>query len=290
MALHNIKNACKLDPIRPHRKTHTAAVSRWLGSQTFPAIIKKSLCLKKNVHQLGYWSGTLPGLVARYVTPYGSSMDMMVFECSCDKVTAEKLLHKHMQRFRIENELFRSGCIAELPLVMADFTLDRVAKVDMPGRRGGKKFATDAMAILGAMTYSLQELHEKGIRPTDGEMWKADLISEVIYALGFDSPFDVEHVVAGYEQYEGALMKTAMYRDYKENIKMFDPRVVQHQVWKTSTFTQSISVVLKGAGLIYVGCAKQQRQRNKTRVRNYVHKLETDSTLRLQNNLRCVMK
>jgi hypothetical protein len=65
---------------------------------------------------------------------------------------------------------------------------------------------------------------------------KADLVKELLAALGFESPFDIKHRCSSIDLYESKLRNTTLFKDYANNIKLFSAGAKPHTA---NAFTSS---------------------------------------------------
>ena len=52
------------------------------------------------------WSGSGKGLRGRYVTPYGKSVKIQMWDVVMDAEETEKEVHTHLSQHKLEGELF----------------------------------------------------------------------------------------------------------------------------------------------------------------------------------------
>jgi len=74
-----------------------------------------------NAVKIGMWRGTMGALRARYVTPYGPSVSIMVGQTE-DCAATEKLMHKMFASSRLEGELFEKRLQHEYVAALKDLT------------------------------------------------------------------------------------------------------------------------------------------------------------------------
>lgn len=66
--------------------------------------------------KIGSWTGSLSDLRKRYVTCFGDSLDILIFECEFgDALKVERWLQNELTEYHVENELFRSACLSAIP-------------------------------------------------------------------------------------------------------------------------------------------------------------------------------
>lgn len=87
---------------------------------------------------------------------------------------------------------------------------------------------------------------------------RSELVREVLTALGFRSPFDVEHVVSGRlnDVYTSKLQHTRMFAQYTECVCLFFRKAKTPTVWDSMSVAHALRMVLGSCGL---GLAHAQR-------------------------------
>lgn len=218
-----------------------------------------SMPLEHAMVKIGSWTGSLQKLRSRYVTPYGSSLQIVVYQCaSQDVLQTERLVQIELKDHHLENELFRSTCLDVLPQVMerhaqAFVTYNPDDKpIAKSSQRGLSERCEDHQAVVRELLFkSVKRLEEEGCRPSLKAQQKAILIKEVLQALGFRDCFDTGHAFTSYEPYKQQLLQTTMFREYRSKIQLFDKRARIKKTWSTKDLTESVKLVLGAAGIAF---------------------------------------
>ena len=91
-------------------------------------------------YKVGYWTGELDQLRARYATVYGDDMEWHVFEClpGSDARTVEKLVHRSLRQYWMSNEIFSVDCLTTF-LSSMEFTCGARVTIPPKARRSKRK-------------------------------------------------------------------------------------------------------------------------------------------------------
>ena len=101
------------------------------------------------------------------------------------------------------------------------------------------------------------------------------LISQVLAAMGWAHPFDVDKSVLA-DEAKAALLQTDMFKNYANNIRLFDPRAKPTKTWNNKAIVDSISLVLGACGM-GVESTASRTQLDGQRVRTYQYNIAKDS-------------
>lgn len=245
------------------------------------------IAMTHTIVKIGCWKGSLEKLRSRYVTYYGKTVGMMVFQCNDDRYAQERSLHRKLREFHIENELFTGDCIPLIPALMHDVVSDHVVYHAHNRMRIPKRPREDAedqcTRTLQCMLYDKLTLAKHNIRLSDEVHLRATLLQEIVGVLGFRSPFDTEHRVFGYDKYKVALLQTQLFSEYDRYIGLFDKRANANKEWSNKGITDTLNIFFKNIGIRYQSLMKQQ-QVNKIKRRFYQYHLNADDVQRMMSS------
>ncbi len=203
----------------------------------------------------------------------------MVFQCYNDRFAEEKFLHTSLAKHHLENELFRSECLADIPYIMSYRALDHVVHDEeyrTQRRRNNKRLKItpeeEPVAILRCMLFDAQ------MSVPEYVVLKAELTAEIVSALGLQGPFDTQHTIEGYGGYLQSLLQTRLFSQYDKHIPLFETRKAKSKSWTSGAsreITESLQIVFRNIG-IRLECHSTRKMNQGKRVRHYCYKLNAD--------------
>jgi hypothetical protein len=228
-------------------------------------------CPEMRRWKLGRWRGDATLLRARYCTPYGPDLELRTFPCKVEgtsvalEQTAFMVLREHRMFRRAEHF---DGSTPELAARYED-VLRRLANADTPPpldtadkselslwclatNIDWKPSSVDGAFETPPVMHLENMLYPSTLCKTRWKVIiKAPLIMEVILALGFRSPFDIEHSFREELSavYQTRLRTTHLYANYRDMAPLFRVGVKVHDTWDNRTVAASLRMVLGECGL-----------------------------------------
>ncbi len=248
------------------------------------AVWSTIFALQYTLVKVGCWGGSIKDLHRRYATVYGKSLGLMVFQCSNDRFAEERFLHTSLSKHHIENELFRSECLAEIPYIMSHRALDHVLHDEkyhtQPLRNKKLKLTSEEepVAILRCMLFDEHVLQSNNIYVPAYVTLKARLTAQIVCALGLQGPFDTQHTIRGYDNCLHKLLQTDLFSQYEQHILLFQTKAATDKSWNINAsrdITESLKIVFRNIG-IRLESHHTVKRNNGTRVRQYYYDLNVD--------------
>lgn len=235
--------------------------------------------------KVGYHCGNLEGLKARYVCAYGSSCTILMWSMSeCDNArNIEMSVHRQLQAYHLENELFHDSCIPALHTICDDMNLRKV-KCE-PGSVQMKYFQNldDHTKRECVKVSTLAHVINADWAPKNTSLQaKAATVKEVLSALGLSGPFDTETVVPILTTGEvrDRLLMTRAFREWKETRLLFGSKLTP-TTWTAAEIGKALQGILGVVGLRLASTPTKKRV-GKTRQNIYTYRLDTVEVTKMQ--------
>lgn len=106
---------------------------------------------------------------------------------------------------------------------------------------------------------------------------KLPVIKQVMEAIGWNSPFDPKPVKL--DNIRSPLLETDVFKHYAKNIKLFNPRAIEHKDWAKSTAIRMTLQTVLGAGGIIVKIKLARSGKGKSQKRFYEYSIDQANAL-----------
>ena len=125
-------------------------------------------------------------------------------------------------------------------------------------------------------THLLERLHQLY---TSKQLNKLPVIKHVMEAIRWNNPFDPKPVKL--DDIRSPLLETDVFKHYAKNIKLFNPRAVEHKDWaKSKDIRMTLQTVL-GAGGIIVKSKLGRSGKGKSQKRFYEYSIDQAYALKI---------
>ena len=112
------------------------------------------------------------------------------------------------------------------------------------GTKPGSAHANLCMKLLWP-----KRLKDQRNKQDEKQLKQVSIIKQIMEAIGWNSPFDPEPVKL--DDIRAPLLETDVFKHYAKNIKLFNPRAVEHKDWaKLQDIRMTLQTVLGAAGIV----------------------------------------
>ena len=158
-------------------------------------------------------------------------------------------------------------------IYMASWGVDRLDTgfVEANGTQTGSKSVHMCMRLLFPST----ALKPYAALRESCQVLQAGLIQQTLDALGFHHPFNIVATIST-DDARAAVLRTDMFRNYNQNICVFDTLAKRNKTWRTvKDLTNTLQTILAPAGIKLVSSSKQLRVHGKQK-RVYAYSIDPE--------------